>query len=171
MRRSSINIFSCKHRQTIVINYNCKPFGGMPTPFLTLDLGAGGWGLVLGAWGSDWTLGCGLGAWAQVYVLCCITRYVIVALVEMVCCMCCVLRDMCCVSCNMRNVFILYVFETFVNIDLEAEAWGSKLGARCLVFGVSVGAWVGAWGLGTWAYVLRFARNVLMLRFIRIFAM
>ena len=33
---------------------NCKTYGGPPTPFLILDLGAGGWGF------RAWRLGLGL---------------------------------------------------------------------------------------------------------------
>ena len=46
-----------------------------------------------------------------------------------------------------------------MNVNLEAGAWGSGLGAWCLVPGVWVAARVRAWGFAAWAYVLRAKRN------------
>ena len=51
----------------ILISYNCKPFGCLPTLFWTLDLGFEGYGLEVGglvfdAWSLDLALGLGLEA-------------------------------------------------------------------------------------------------------------
>ena len=55
-------------RSFIYLIVNCKPFGGPPTLFWTLDLVVWGWGLGagglgLGAWGMDLALGWGSEAW------------------------------------------------------------------------------------------------------------
>ena len=89
-----------------------------------MDLGAGG--LVLGAWGLDWNLAFGLGAWGSGVRVMHYGKYDGFLCVRSCFAICCVLCGMCYASCYVRNVLVVCVCVCLCLIVVLTSIW--KLG-------------------------------------------